>query len=266
MRSKLFAIHVFLCIALCSSSAFAQNRAKVRAREIPKVLYHWISKDSINKPKKVSLVERGFLPLPRMYPSFNLVAAVPDLAFTKGLFVWNHPIGGMGTGPSEIYGDLGALIAIKTKDGIHNALELETENQSKPLDLKIDLRSIALIHHKHFFNDGNGRRLIFEEWVIKKPQIAAEFSADPVVLKPLIQEHLDFMRRGGQYADQDLHFKIPPNQRYRGTFINSEYAREQYLYPRLEAYLRLTPRDFHSSWRRPLSLCDEASLRFEIDP
>jgi hypothetical protein len=248
------------------SNAWAQNRATIVKREVPSNLYHWISSESINKEKKTALVERGFLPLPRMYPDFNLVTAAPKLAYTKGLFVWSHPIGGVGTGPLEIYGDLGALIAIKVREGRHTVLELETDADSKPIDLKGDLRRIDIIHHKRYINFQGNRILHFEEWVIKKPRIAAEFTADPTILRPLIRQQIEFMKSGGQYSDADLHTKIAPSGRYNVPFVNSDFARKEYIYPRLENYLRLRTSSFHPSWLKPFTTCDEMSLEFGIDP
>ncbi len=250
---------IFTCfcwLLVTEASAAPRPSAKIKSAEAPEFLFHWSQLQSVNSDNKVQALSRSSLPLPSMYPTFYLVDMIPSLSHTKGLFTWSHPVGGVGTGPTEMYAANAALIMIKTKGGQHQVLEVLSVDGQKPFQQNIDTSSIDFIHHTKFTNTPGSREVIFEEWIVTSQRGIQSFTADPMLIRPIIEKQVRFMRSGKKYSERELHARLPPDGRFKSPFVNSESARKTQIIPALEQYMKNSNASIHPLWKRPFSGCD----------
>ena len=251
---KLYAACDYVKIVLMSFFLFVPTSLanKIVTKEAPRFLFHWMKESSTNAEYKIQSISENMLPLPWMYTSYNLVQSIPVLQTGFGLFTWSHPIGGFGTGPTEVYGDF--MIAIEIQRDPLRIWEVETNEDTRLLDLKVDFTEFDLIHHKRTLTSHTSQ-VLYEEWIITNPKVVSAFTADPKVIKPMMREYRQAMRSGLYFTTDQLHAKFTPNDRYTSRFLNSDYARQKYLFPVMDAYIQSRHTKLNPAWLRPFNQC-----------
>lgn len=215
---------------------------------LPKYFYHWIDVDSLSQKWRLkALKETGEIPLPNMKPEFLIADAIPELAGKGGLFVWHHPVSGMGTGPSEMYGN--SVIMLETQRQPARILDVST-SPGETISKLTNLRNADVLRHTRV-RDGV---VLWEEWIILKPKVITQFTADPKIIKPRMRVQYNNLVNGGEIAERWLHFKIRGSGQDAKTkpLFQSRRDLKKLVLPVLKRYIEMDAEAIPEVWRRPM--------------
>lgn len=224
----------------------------LRNEILPKTLYHWIWKHQLSDDwRLITIRTKKELPLPWIQESHLISEGIKRLAGRNGLFVWTHPVTGLGTDPTEIYGDV--PIQIKTKPEPARVLTVITADGHLLPIAKATLDQVDAIHHYRMeqLEDGQWVRL-WEEWILLNPKAVERFSADPRDIKPILSRSIKKIENGEVFPRKVLHIFVP-TENLRATTLPLFQSRsdlKRIVLPILKKYMRLSEADFPIEWRR----------------
>jgi hypothetical protein len=253
-----FKLTILLVLTLTGAAGLGQTRVLgISQIEPPKWMYHWINTESLSQSWRVEALKRsGRLPLPNMKENFLVSRAVQSLTGRGGLFAWTHPVTGLGSGPTEMYGD--SVIMIKLTDQPVRILELETEREYT-LGRELNFSKFDMIHHVRYGPENPDRvdspRMVYwEEFIITNNKIVDSFTADPSLIKPRIRKQIARLEAGNRYQERYLHFKVAGVDAYSTTlpFFNSRRDVERRILPLLRSYMNKSPDEIPDVWKRPI--------------
>lgn len=224
---------------------FPRASRRLEANEIPGVLYHWLSQESL---EALAAGPHGTDVFPfKRATRTSAVVLFPPLAGRKCLFAWTNPVTGMGaasgqrglTGLRKRGNEAYASFASITRDG-HlitsrgpRALRLKVAPRARALLLvtsikeprpsqPADLTGYDLIKHVSYatLQDEKPR---LQEWIVLDPKAIASITADTATIARSLRAELDRLARPGfTYPEVELHYLH--NNPYNDPLVVAPFA------------------------------------------
>lgn len=205
---------------------------KLESQEIPLMLFHWTSANSLN-----DMAQRKST-MKTISPHSVLGSAFPGLVNKPGLFTWENPSAVAQT-KNEIYaitenGIPPRLLALRLTPTVRGAI-VTSHFYDKKASIPENVDVLLHIHYERGRN-GWGEREAFREWVILNPKVVESYSASHHDLAPILRTELDHLRNSNfQYRPEEVHSQI--NAYGNGINWNDTQVRNTLIIPVLEASL-----------------------------
>lgn len=209
---------------------------------VPKYLFHWMSKQSMEWVAESLPSGIEDLPLSSISERQAVAVSWKTLVGKRALFTWSHPTAALRFSEDEVYartGDNGeppVLLFLKP-DPNSKVLVLDENSRSAPgVWASLDLYSYDLIFHRGYGQDGDA----FQEWIVINPKTILAFSAAPSFLPKEVKEEMSRSIEPG--------FEFRPEEQYTEKIEanDPEFRREVIV-----NYFSLRDGDIPEFYRRP---------------
>ena len=232
---------ILILMLLCPTRLWAAGKVLGIVEEpAPPNLFHWLSRDVLDKMANQVWLSPDPLRLPmrNMHPADAILKNVKGLEGTSALFTWSNPVTGMAASPYEVYGDRAILIRMPPHPV--RVLELETDD-AKGAVPTVDPSQFDVVHHVR--RDAKSQKVIWEEWIITNPAAVESWTADPNIIRPLVQKEVKRIERGEKYSADEV-FQRGTDKAGTLLFNSKKYlakpANGKSILKRLEDYAKST--------------------------